>query len=225
MRVLVVEDNPALVELLVDGLRDEGHTADAATDGGTALDFALTNTYDAVVLDLMLPSIDGHGVLCELRSRGDQTPVLVLTAKERVTDRIHTLDEGADDYMVKPFAFGELLARLRALARRRFAAASTSVIQVGDLEVDVAARLVRRRGREIRLTAREFSVLECLALRKGRLVTRSALLEVLYDHDAQPESNVLDVYIGQLRRKLRGVGETALIHTRRGEGYILEERG
>src|SRR5688572_18787752 len=202
MRLLVVEDHPRLGPLVAGGLRDEGHVVDLAADGVTALEHTATATYDAIVLDLMLPRLDGATVLDRLRRGGDRTPVLILTAKDDVPSRIAGLDRGGDDYLVKPFAFEELLARLRALVRRSHGAGTSSVMRVDDLEIDMTSKTVRRAGAAIRLSGKEYAILECLALRRGRIVPRETLLEVVYDGDDQPESNVVEVYIGYLRRKI-----------------------
>lgn len=223
MRLLLVEDNPKLGPMLARGLREEGHVVELAVTGKDAIDGAALGRFDAIILDLMLPDIDGFGVLDRLRRGGDATPVLVLTARDAVGDRIAGLDKGADDYLVKPFQFDELLARLRALVRRATHASSTSVIGVADLEIDTVAKVARRGGVEIVLSAREYAILECLALRKGRVVSRETLLETVYDGEDMPESNVLEVFIASLRRKLDRDHDAKLIQTRRGLGYLLSE--
>jgi two-component system copper resistance phosphate regulon response regulator CusR len=229
MRLLVVEDNPKLGPMLQRGLRDEGHVVDLATRGNEALDFLTAASagagtrYDAIVLDIMLPDLDGLGVLERMRKGGDATPVLVLTAKDELEDRVDGLDRGADDYLVKPFQFDELLARLRALVRRAKGAGTSAVLKIGDLELDTTAKSVKRGGREVVLSAREYAILECLALRKGRVVSREALLDSVYELDDVPESNVVEVYIGSLRRKIDRDHDVKLIHTRRGMGYVLSE--
>jgi two-component system copper resistance phosphate regulon response regulator CusR len=223
MRLLVVEDNPKLGPMLVRGLKEEGHVADLAATGSDALDAVTVASYDAIVLDLMLPDLDGLAVLERLRRGGDDTPVLVLTAKDEIDDRVGGLVKGADDYLVKPFQFDELLARLRALVRRARGAGSTSVLRIADLEIDTTQKSATRAGRGIVLSAREYAILECLALRKGRVVSRETLLDTVYDGDELPESNVVEVYIGTLRRKIDRDHEVKLIHTRRGMGYVLSE--
>lgn len=222
VRVLVVEDNLKLAGLIAEGLGREGYAIDLAHDGATAIDFVEAGQYDAVVLDWMLPEIDGMGVLARMRGREDLTPVLVLTAKGAVDDRVTGLDTGADDYMVKPFALDELTARLRALVRRANAA-GTSVLRVADLEVDTVSKIARRAGRQIELSAREYAILECLALRQGRVVTRDTLRETVYDFGSEVSSNVIDVYVGHLRRKIDRGFDSKLLHTRRGLGYLLGE--
>jgi DNA-binding response OmpR family regulator len=193
---------------------------DAAADGEEALALALAEPYDAIVLDLGLPRRDGLEVLRELRSRGCATPVLVLTARDAVEDRVQGLDGGADDYLVKPFAFAELLARVRALLRR--ATGGSSAIRVGDLVLDTAARSAERAGRRLELTAKEFALLEYLARHAGEVVTRTMIAEHVWNLDFDSFSNVIDVYIRYLRRKVDDPFETKLIHTRRGIGYVLQ---
>ncbi|HTM20088.1 MAG TPA: response regulator transcription factor [Kofleriaceae bacterium] len=224
MRLLVIEDYAPLRESLIRGLRDSGYAVDASGDGREGLWYAEQNAYDALVLDLMLPGVDGLEILRRLRARGDTTHVLILTARDTVADRVAGLDLGADDYLVKPFAFDELLARLRALLRRRYQSA-TGVIEVGDLVVDTGRRTVARAGVPVPLTAREYALLEYLACRRGAVVSRSELWEHVYDFAAEPESNVLDVYVSHLRRKIDDGHATKLIHTRRGQGYLLDEAG
>jgi DNA-binding response OmpR family regulator len=220
MRVLVIEDYGPLRTALARGLREAGFAVDASGDGEEGLWYAESNDYDAIVLDLMLPNIDGLAILKRLRDGGNRAHILVLTAKDAVEDRVRGLDLGADDYLVKPFAFAELLARLRALIRRAYDAKSP-VIRVAELEIDTAAHVVRRAGEQIDLTAREYALLEFLALRAGEVVTRTDIWEHLYDFDSSAQSNVVDVYIGYLRRKIERPGSPQLIHTRRGQGYML----
>ena len=222
MRVLVVEDYAPLRKSLSQGLRDAGFAVDATGDGDEGLWYATTNDYDVIVLDLMLPGTDGLTILRRLREAGRESHVLVLTAKGDVADRVRGLNLGADDYLVKPFAFAELLARVRALVRRAYDA-KDPVLRVGDLEIDTAARSARRGGEPLRLTAREYALLELLALRAGQVVSRTAVWEHVYEFDSEAHSNVVDVYIGYLRRKTERGGRPRLIHTRRGEGYVLGE--
>lgn len=219
MRALVVEDYGPVRDAVVEGLAEHGFAVDSSADGEEGLWFAEQHPYDVIVLDLMLPKRDGLSVLRALRARGSAVPVLVLTARDGVDDRVHGLDSGADDYLVKPFAFAELLARVRALVRRRYAA--TPVVRVGDLEVDTTKRAVRRGGVEIALSAREYALLEYLAMRAGELVTRTEIWEHVYDFHSEAHSNVVDVYIGYLRKKLERDGAPRLIQTRRGHGYVL----
>jgi two-component system OmpR family response regulator len=223
MRLLVVEDDVKLVRALERGLRHEGYTVDLAGTGDDALAKASVSDYDAVVLDVMLPGVDGFSVCEELRRRKRWVPVLMLTARADVSDRIRGLDGGADDYLVKPFDFGELLARLRVLTRRG-PSERAPVLTVGDLRVDPAAHLVTRAGRQVDLTAREFEVLEFLARHAGEVVSRTQLLEQVWDENYDGSPNVVDVYIGYLRRKLERPFGRPLIGTVRGVGFRLEAR-
>jgi heavy metal response regulator len=220
MRILVVEDEARVRSFLRRGFCEATMAVDEASDGEEALAAAATGNYDAIVLDLMLPGRDGFEVLRELRASGCTAPVLVLTARNAVEDRVRGLDGGADDYLVKPFAFAELLARVRALLRR--GSTGPSVIRVGDLEVDVARRTAARAGRALDLTAREFALLEYLARHEGEVVTRTMIAEHVWKLDFDTFSNVIDVYIRYLRRKIDDPFEEKLIHTRRGVGYVLQ---
>jgi DNA-binding response OmpR family regulator len=222
MRLLVVEDYAPLRDSLAKGLRDSGYAVDATGNGSEGLWFAENHPYDAIVLDLMLPGMDGMAILGTLRKAGNTTPVLVLTAKDAVPDRIAGLDAGADDYMIKPFAFAELLARVRALVRRRYGNSATT-IRIADLEIDTQSRRVNRAGQVIALSAREYALLEYLAHRTGHIVSRTELWDHAYDEAAEPGSNVLDVHISHLRRKIDEGHATKLIHTKRGQGYTLGE--
>jgi two-component system copper resistance phosphate regulon response regulator CusR len=220
MRVLVVEDYPPLARSLVQGLRETRYAVDLAVDGEEAIGLVEAATYDAVILDLMLPRLGGREVLERIRRAGNPTAVLVLTARDGLDDRVSVLDLGADDYLVKPFAFEELLARLRAIIRRRYQS-TDSTIRVADLEIDTQGRVVRRGGTTIPLSAREYAVLEYLAVRQGQVVSRAEIWDHVYDFASEPSSNVVDVYIGYLRRKLENDRGNKLIHTRRGQGYVL----
>ena len=222
MKVLIVEDYAPLLASLVKGLREAGFAVDAAADGEEGLWHALEGDYDAIVLDLMLPRRSGLSLLRRLRERDDRTHVLILTARDAVEDRVRGLESGADDYLVKPFAFEELLARVNALVRRRYAAKSPAV-RVGDLEIDRATQRVRRGSRPIDLTAKQYALLDLLVLRAGEVVPRADIWNHLYAFEDEPNSNLLEVYVAQLRRKLESGGEARLIHTRRGVGYLLEE--
>ncbi len=222
MRVLVVEDYAVLRDSLAKGLRDSGYAVDATGEGREGLWYAENHPYDAIVLDLMLPGMTGQQLLARLREAGNTTPVIVLTARDAVADRVAVLDLGADDYMVKPFAFDELLARLRALVRRRYAQVDP-VLRVADLEIDTRARRVQRAGQIVALSAREYALLEYLAHRAGQIVTRTELWDHAYDEAAEPNSNVLDVHISHLRKKLDDGHATKLIQTKRGQGYVLGE--
>lgn len=223
MRILLVEDYEPIRASVAQGLREAGFAVDAAADGEEGLWYARTGEYDVIVLDLMLPKVDGLTILRTLRDAGLQTHVLVLTARDAMDDRVQGLDLGADDYLVKPFAFEELLARVRALVRRRYAT-KNPLIRVADLEIDTAARQVRRAGQTIPLTPREFALLEYLANRVGQVVSRTDIWEHVYDFHSDADSNVVDVYIGYLRKKIETSGLARLIHTRRGQGYVLSEQ-
>lgn len=220
MRILLVEDYAPLLRALRQGLEEAGFAVDAAADGQEGLWYARSNQYDVIVLDIMLPQIDGLTILKRLRQGGKSAHVLMLTARDTLEDRVQGLNLGADDYLVKPFAFEELLARVRALVRRHYENKSP-VIQVGDLRIDTAARVVERAGLPLELTAREYALLEYLALRAGQVVSRTEMWEHLYDFHSDAESNVVDVYIGYLRKKIERPDAPQLIHTRRGQGYML----
>ena len=221
MRVLVVEDEVKMVRAIRRGLEHEGYAVDSAPDGDEGLYLATENDYDAIVLDVMLPGVDGLEVCRRLRSGRRWAPVLLLTARDAVADRIEGLDAGADDYLVKPFAFGELLARLRALIRRG-AAERPAVLRAGDLALDPAAHSVTRAGQRVDLSAREFALLEFLMRHPGEVVSRSAILDHVWDYSYDGLSNVVDVYVGYLRRKLEQPFGRTLIRTVRGVGYALE---
>ncbi|MEZ5963140.1 MAG: response regulator transcription factor [Planctomycetota bacterium] len=220
MRVLVIEDDQSLAKVVRRGLVEAGLSVDAAGDGESGLHLASSEAYDAIVLDLMLPRLPGLEVLTRLRARRQATPVLVLTARDGVEDRVDGLDRGADDYLTKPFALAELVARLRALIRRDHRVAHPEV-QIGDLSIDMSARRVRRGGRDIELPAKQYALLELLALRRGGVVTRSEIYDKIYDGDCETLSNVVDVHMCRLRDFVdRGFGER-LLHTVRGQGYRL----
>lgn len=223
MRVLVVEDFGPVRGAVVTALRDEGWSVDIAADGTTALERLREGPFDLVVLDIMIPGIDGLGVLREMRSAGNDAHVLVVTARDAVDDRVSALNAGADDYLVKPFAIEELVARAHALLRRKYAKKAPS-IRVGPLEVRATDHRVLLDGHEIDLTAREYGLLEILAFRAGELVAKEELHASLYGDGQEASSNVVDVYVGYLRKKLEALGHNRLIHTRRGQGFILEER-
>ena len=222
MKVLVIEDFQLLRDSLVQGLREAGFAVDSTGDGEEGLWYATSSEYDVIVLDLMLPGLDGLSILKRIRQRGSSVHVLILTAKDALVDRVKGLDTGADDYLVKPFAFAELLARVRALVRRKYDAKSP-LIRVADIEIDTSRRIVRRDGEEIVLTSREYAMLELLANRAGQVVTRSDIWEHVYQFDSATDSNVVDVFIGHLRRKIERDGFPRLIQTRRGHGYVLGE--
>ena len=220
MRVLIVEDQERLRNWLQKGLQEADFVVDAAGDGKEGLWYAQNNSYDLIILDLMLPILDGLSILRKLREAGREDQVLILTARDTVPDRVKGLDLGADDYLVKPFAFEELLARVRALVRRGYGKHSP-LIEIGDLRIDTAKRQVWRSEQAIELRAMEYKLLEYLARRAGETVSRTEIWEHLYDFDSQTVSNVVDVYVGCLRRKLDRTGEKSLIQTRRGLGYVL----
>ena len=220
MRVLIVEDQERLRRWLQKGLKEADFVVDAAADGPEGLWYALGNRYDVIVLDLMLPGLDGLSILRRLREAGRDDQVLILTAKDTVPDRVQGLDLGADDYLVKPFAFEELLDRVRALVRRGYGKHSPA-IEIGELRIDTAKRRVWLREQEIELRAMEYKLLEYLARRAGETVSRTEIWEHLYDFGSQTVSNVVDVYVGCLRRKLDRPGAKSLIQTRRGLGYVL----
>jgi two-component system, OmpR family, response regulator len=228
MSLLIVEDDAKLVRALERGLAREGYAIDVARDGDEALLRAGAREYDAIVLDVMLPGSDGFAVCETLRLRGGRTPVLMLTARADVGDRVRGLNSGADDYLVKPFDFDELLARLRALTRRSPAAPAWepawtgAVVSVGDLRIDGERSVVTRAGRSVGVSARELAVLQCLARHPGRVVSRSELLDEVWGGDFDGSSNVVDVYIGYLRRKLERPFGRRLIRTVRGMGFLLE---
>jgi DNA-binding response OmpR family regulator len=220
MRLLIVEDHRDLRDMLAAGLRAQGYAVDAAADGTEAWWYLERNPYDAAVLDIGLPGLNGLELVRRLRQhRQAHLPVLMLTARDSVEDRVLGLDVGADDYLVKPFAVPELLARLRALIRRGHGQGTAAVV-IGDLAVDTVGRTVERGGRPVELTAREYLVLEMLARRVGQVVSRTELSEHVYDFDTDRDPNVLEVFISRLRKKL---GPPVLIHTRRGLGYVLAE--
>jgi len=221
MRVLLVEDEPTAARVLAKGLREQGYAVDLAADGEAALLQATTVDYDAILLDLMLPRRNGLSVCRALRETGRPVPVLMLTARDAVEARIEGLDAGADDYLVKPFDFGELLARLRALIRRGHHPLAPERLSVGSLQIDTRARRVWVRAREVALTAKEYALLEYLARRAGDVVSRGDISEHVWDEHYDPVSNVVDVYIQRLRRKLNERGHDSLIRTRRSEGYQL----
>ena len=222
MRVLLVEDDERIAGFVSKGLRENSYAVDVVTDGNKALYQILLNQYDVIILDVMLPGTDGFNVCREVRKSGNQTPILMLTARDAVEDKITGLDTGADDYITKPFAFEELLARLRALLRRQSKVRSSAIL-VSDLEIDTTARRVRRAGREIALTAKEYALLEYLARERGKVVGRTDISEHVWDETFDPFSNLIEVYIRRLRAKIDEGYEPQLIHTRRGSGYVLDD--
>jgi heavy metal response regulator len=220
MRILVAEDDESVSGFIRRGLVQEGFAVDVTCDGRAAFRQALDVPYDVVVLDILMPFMDGFDVLKEIRKAGSHVPVLILSAKDAVEDRVRGLNSGADDYLVKPFSFAELTARIRALLRRPTDVAQT-VMRLGDLEIDYAARKVTRAGRRINLTPKEFSLLEYLARNRGNVLTRAMIAEHVWDQHFDTCSNVIDVYIRYLRSKVDGASAQKLIHTVRGVGYVL----
>lgn len=223
MRILIVEDESGIANFVNQGLTEAGYAVDLAWDGREGLDYALAADYDAYVFDIMLPKMNGLELLRELRRRGDKTPTLMLTARDTIEDRVEGLDAGADDYLVKPFAFPELLARVRALLRRPPLQTGT-VLQVGDLEMDTARRIVQRQGNPIELSPREYAVLEYLMRHPNQVLTRTQIGEHVWNFDFYNESNVVDVYIGYLRRKIDKDSDQSLIQTIRGVGYRISDQ-
>ncbi|MGN1015046.1 MAG: response regulator transcription factor [Butyricicoccus sp.] len=222
MRILVVEDEPRLRELICARLQQEHYSVDSCPNGKDALDYLACAQYDLLVLDIMLPEISGLELLRRLRGQGDVTPILLLTALDSISDRVSGLDAGADDYLVKPFAFDELLARIRVLLRRRFGSVS-NIYTIADLTVDCDARTVRRGDTAISLSAKEFSILEYLIRNAGTVLSRERISNHIWNYDYEGGSNIVDVYIRYLRKKLDDGFSPKLIHTVRGVGYVLRE--
>lgn len=220
MRILLVEDDPTLAQFVSKGLREHSYAVDVAGNGDAAVYQAAINPYDAIVLDVMLPRQDGFSVCREIRRRGMTMPVLMLTARDSVSDRVAGLDTGADDYLTKPFDFSELLARLRALLRRG-PAMKSPVIRIADLELDTHAQRAFRGGRPIHLTTREYSLLEFLSRNVDTVVGRADISDHVWDDNYDPASNLIESYINRLRRKIDTAGLAPLIHTRRGAGYMM----
>ncbi len=223
MRCLVVEDYQPLLTNLVEYLSEEGYVVDGSATGDEGLWYARNHSYDVIVLDIMLPEVDGLTILKKLRSLQDKTPVLVVSARDAVADRIVCLDAGADDYLVKPFDLDELGARARVLVRRRYNNESSS-LKIADLEIDVSRKMVARGGLAIKLSAREYAILEYLAHRTGQSVSRTEIWDHVYEDESGGSSNAVDVYIGYIRKKLNAGEKTDLIHTRRGFGYTLSAK-
>ena len=221
MKLLVIEDSQRLLRSLGTGLRKSGHAVDLVADGAEGYDYARLNDYDAIVLDLMLPSMDGLTVLQRLRESGKQTHVLILSAKDRVEDRVRGLRLGADDYLIKPFSLDELCARLETLDRRK-SGEKNPEIHIGGLLLNTSARAVSRGGETIRLTPAEYAILERLALSRGRVLSKERLIDAIHDSDASPTPNVIEVLVCTLRRKIAGEHDEPVIQTRRGYGYIIE---
>lgn len=223
MRVLVVEDDLEAAAYMVKGLKESGFVVDHAADGKTGLFMAASENYDALIIDRMLPGMDGLTIIKTLRSAGNKTPVLILSALGEVDDRVKGLRAGGDDYMTKPYAFAELLARIEALQRRGKVESANTVLQVADLEMDLVTRSVKRSGKTIDLQPKEFSLLEYLMRHAGSIVTRTMLLEKVWDYSFDPQTNVIDVHISRLRQKIDKGFERPLLHTVRGAGYSLHD--
>ncbi|MBC8082776.1 MAG: response regulator transcription factor [Hymenobacter sp.] len=223
MKILLVEDEPKVASFLHKGLTEHQHTVEVATDGPTGLRLALAGTHDLIILDNLLPGLSGLDVCRQVRAHNPAVPILMLTALGETDDKIRGLDAGADDYLVKPFAFQELLARLRALVRRRPEASSAAVLHLADLTLDPASKRVQRAGQAIQLTAREFSLLEYLLRCKGRVISRVDILEHVWETSFDTGSNVIDVYINFLRKKIDKDFTPKLIHTLVGMGYVMKE--
>ncbi len=228
MRLLVVEDEVKLAQYLHKGLSENGHVVDVAHDGIDGRRLAIGGEYDLVLLDVMLPGIDGFGVLAAMRAEGKATPVLMLTARDKVEDRVRGLERGADDYLVKPFAFSELLARVGALLRRGAAsnghAAQATELHLADLDLDLIARRATRAQQRLDLTAKEFNLLALLLRRRGQILSRTTLAEQVWDMNFDSDTNVVEVAVRRLRAKLDDPFPSKLLHTVRGMGYVLEER-
>ena len=223
MRILVIEDEPGVAAFIRRGLREAGFAVDLADNGDDGCHLACAEPYDLVILDLMLPGRDGFSVLGELRGRSITTPVICLTARDTVDDRVRGLDLGADDYLAKPFSFAELVARIRAILRRG-ATLAANPISVGDLTLDVVARQVSRAGRRIELSAREYALLEYLVRHAGQVLSRTMILEKVWDINQDPLTNVVDVHINRLRKKVDHGFSKPLVHTIRGVGYVLSDQ-
>jgi DNA-binding response OmpR family regulator len=221
MRILIVEDEESLADIIKKGLEEEGYAVDVAYNGEEGLFMAENEPSDLIILDIMLPVIDGMTILKRIRKAGINTPVLMLTAKDTIMDKVSGLDSGADDYLTKPFAFEELLARMRALLRRD-TEVKTSVLMIEDLIIDLATHEVKREGKDILLSAREYALLEYMAINRNKVLSRTALTEHLYDQDFDHDSNVIDVFINRIRNKIDREYDIKLIHTVRGAGYMLK---
>ncbi|MBB4305271.1 two-component system OmpR family response regulator [Rhodobium orientis] len=221
MKVLIIEDDRSTADYVAGGLKEEGHDLDHAASGPEGLELACTRDYDAVVIDRMLPGLDGLSIVRALRSAGRDAPIIFLTSVSGLDDRVEGLEAGADDYLAKPFAFSELMARLNALARRSPLRKEDAVLKVGDLEMNVIARQVRRQGQAIELQPREFRLLEYMMRNRGRVLTRTMLLERVWDFHFDPKTNVVETHVSRLRSKVDKPFETEMIRTIRGSGYIL----
>ncbi|MEJ2033207.1 MAG: response regulator transcription factor [Deltaproteobacteria bacterium] len=223
MRILVVEDDPKINSFVANGLKQAGYVVDQAADGNFGLQLAVMGVYDAAVVDIMLPERDGLSLIEEIRRRQIKTPVIILSAKRSVDDRVKGLQTGSDDYLTKPFAFSELLARIQALIRRRDDGVPANILKVQDLTVDLLRREVRRAGKRIDLQPREFTLLEYLVRNAGRVVSKTMILEHVWDYHFDPQTNVVDVLVCRLRNKVDRDFETKMIQTIRGVGYVLRD--
>ena len=224
MKLLLIEDDQRAAGYVAGGLRESGHSVDHAADGAEGLTLALASRYDVIIADRMLPHLDGLAVVQTLRAQGVATPILILSALAKVDDRVRGLRAGGDDYLTKPFAFSELLARIEVLQRRRTASEPVTRLKVADLDMDLVTRKVTRGGRPVDLTAREYRLLEYLMRHAGQVVTRTMLLENVWDLHFDPETNVIDVHVSRLRQALGGANLAPLVHTVRGSCYVFEAR-
>jgi len=224
MRILVVEDDKKIASFISKGLKEAGFAVDVANDGVDGLHLGVTEPYDAAVVDIMLPGMDGISLIERLRTKKITTPVIILSAKRSVDDRVKGLQSGGDDYLTKPFSFSELLARIHALIRRSTRASEPSTLTAGDLTIDLLARAVKRGDEEISLPSREFALLEYLIRNKGRIVSKTSILEHVYDYSFDPQTNVVDVLVCRLRNKIDRDFDRKMIHTVRGMGYVLKDQ-
>ncbi|MBC8419015.1 MAG: response regulator transcription factor [Desulfobacterales bacterium] len=224
MRILVVEDDMKIASFISKGLNEAGFAVDVANDGVDGLHLGLTEPYDAAVVDIMLPGLDGLSLIERLRTKEILTPVIILSAKRSVDDRVKGLQSGGDDYLTKPFSFSELLARIHALIRRSTRTSEPSTLSAGDLTIDLLARQAKRENHDISLPSREFALLEYLIRNKGRIVSKTSILEHIYDYSFDPQTNVVDVLVCRLRNKIDRDFDQKIIHTVRGMGYVLKEQ-
>lgn len=222
MRILVVEDDKKIASFIVKGLKQAGYSVDHAADGEEGLDRSLTVPYGAAVVDIMLPKLDGLSLINQIRAKNVEFPVIILSAKRSVDERIKGLHAGGDDYLTKPFSFSELLARVQALVRRASKTNEPTKLTVGDISVDLLSREVRRGSRKINLQTREFSLLELLMRNQGHVMSKTLIMEHVWDYDFDPQTNVVDVLVCRLRNKVEKGGESKIIHTLRGVGYVLK---
>ena len=223
MRVLVVEDDKKISDFVMNGLKQAGYAVDHAADGEDGLHLALHESYDAAVVDIMLPALDGLSLIEELREKGVKTPVLILSARRTVDDRVKGLEAGGDDYLTKPFAFSELLARVQALIRRSTGSTASTSLKTGDLSIDLLTRRIVRKGVDIELQPKEFSLLEYFMRNEGRVLSKTLIMEHIYDYSFDPQTNVVDVLVCRLRNKIDKDFERKMIQTIRGVGYVLKE--